>query len=64
MTEQEAVEKVSQLWCLPKTSHIVMEPDLANAMVQLLLSVRRKAITDCIANAMVAEREKPGDGGK
>ena len=51
MNEKEAVEKVSQIWCLPETARIEMGVVIANVMVKLLVSetakARKSAAEDC-----------------
>ena len=52
MNEKEAVEKVSQIWCLPETARIEMGVVIANVMVKLLVSetakARKSAAEECV----------------
>lgn len=45
-------EKAAQLWCLPTTSHLVMETELATAIASLLAAERD---AEREANAVIAE---------
>lgn len=53
------LERAAQAWCAPTTSHLVMEPALAEVFASMLAEVREKALEEAIA---ALERAR-GSGG-